>query len=99
MWAMMCVMRLHVYLDDDLVEELDREVGARGRSAFLEECLRAELDRRRRWRSIWSAFEGPPIDEEGHPWDPDPATYVHEERARESAARATRLRSAWGDGR
>jgi hypothetical protein len=90
-------MRLHVYIDDDLVEQLDREVGARGRSSFVEGCVRAELDRRKRWRSIWSALEGAPMDEEGHPWDPDPAAYFHEERARESAAREERLRAAWGD--
>jgi Arc/MetJ family transcription regulator len=96
---MMCAMRLHVYLDDGLVEQLDREVGARGRSSFVEECVRAELERRQRWRSIWSAFEGPPIDDDGHPWDPEPAAYFHEERARESAARAARLRSAWSDDR
>jgi len=95
MWA----MRLHLYLDDDLVERLDREVGARGRSAFVEECLRVELDRRRRWRSIWSAFEGSPIDEHGHPWDPDPVSFFHDERARESTVREERLRAAWGDGR
>jgi hypothetical protein len=92
-------MRLHVYLNDDLVAQLDGEVGSRGRSAFVEECVRTELDRRRRWRSIWSAFEEPPIDGEGHPWDPDPAAYLHEERARESAAREARLRAAWGDDR
>jgi hypothetical protein len=92
-------MRLHVYLDDGLVAQLDGEVGSRGRSAFVEECIRTELDRRRRWRSIWSAFEGAPIDDEDHPWDPDPAAYVHEERARESAAREARLRAAWGGDR
>ena len=99
MWAILWVMRLHVYIDDDLVEQLDREVGDRGRSAFVEECVRNELDRRGRWRAIWSALEGPPMDEEGHPWDPDPASYFHEERARGSAARAARLHAAWGDDR
>ncbi len=77
-------MRIHVHVDDELVAELDREVGSRGRSAFVERCVRAELERRKRWAKIWSAAGS--ISEEGHPWDPDPARYFHDERLRESEA-------------
>ena len=95
MWA----MRIHVHLEDDLLAELDREVGQRGRSAYIEDIIRADLDRRRRWRLIWEALEGPPIDDEGHVWDPDPAAYFHEERRRETARRDAKLAKSWADGR
>ncbi|HEV8634789.1 MAG TPA: ribbon-helix-helix domain-containing protein [Chloroflexota bacterium] len=36
-------MRTHVVLPDDLVREIDREVGKRGRSQFLAEAARARL--------------------------------------------------------
>lgn len=71
-------MRVHVYLDDELVEELDRVAGERGRSAFVEQAVRKELDDRRRWEMIWSVTGS--ISEAGHPWDPDPAGYFHESR-------------------
>lgn len=88
-------MRVHVHIDDDLLKELDEEVGQRARSAFVEECVRSELDRRRRWRLIRSALEGPPMSETGHVWDPDPAAYFHTERRRESDRRDAKLREAW----
>lgn len=39
--------RAHVVLPTELIEEIDQEVGSRGRSAFLAETARAELKRRR----------------------------------------------------
>jgi hypothetical protein len=39
--------RAHIVLPQDLIEEIDRVVGPRGRSAFLVETARAELRRRR----------------------------------------------------
>jgi hypothetical protein len=95
----MWVMRLHIYLDDVLVKELDEEVGARERSAFIEETVRNELDRRRRWRLIWRAVDSSPMTEEGHPWDPDPAAYFHEARRRSAAERDAKHGKLWGDGR
>lgn len=95
LWA----MRLHIYLDDDLVRELDHEVGARERSAFIEQTVRGELDRRRRWRLIWQAVESSPMGEGGHPWDPDPSVYFHEERRRSAARRNERAQSLRDDGR
>jgi hypothetical protein len=91
-------MRLHISLDDDLVRELDQEVGDGERSAFIQETLQRELDRRRRWRRIWHAIEASPMEGEGHIWDPDPARYFHQERRRASEAREARLRKAWAEG-
>lgn len=71
-------MRLHVYLDDDLVRELDELAGPRERSAFIEEAVRQRVDRERRWRLIRSAYGS--ISDGGHPWDEDPGRWVHESR-------------------
>ena len=85
-------MRLHVYLDDDVVARLDDRVGARGRSAYIEDAVRRALEQDRRWELIWSAVGSTGDDE--HPWDPDPAGWVHEGRQQEAAARDERIRRA-----
>jgi metal-responsive CopG/Arc/MetJ family transcriptional regulator len=71
-------MRVHIYLDDDLVQQLDEAVGERGRSAFVEDAVRKELDRRRRWDLMWSAVGS--ISDRGHEWDQDVAKWVHDQR-------------------
>ncbi len=71
-------MRLHIALDDDLVADLDRRVGARRRSAFIAELIRRGLDDERRWDDIEAALGA--IDDTGHEWDEDPATWVREQR-------------------
>ncbi|HJR98479.1 MAG TPA: ribbon-helix-helix domain-containing protein [Actinomycetota bacterium] len=88
-------MRLHVYLDDELVRELDELVGDRGRSAFIEEAVARRLDAERRRKQIWSAVGS--ISDEGHAWDPDPGAWVRETRRRETEARERRLRDAMQD--
>jgi len=72
-------MRLHITLSDELVSELDRRVGARGRSAFIAGAVREALDDERRWELIESALGS--IDDEGHEWDDDPAAWVREQRS------------------
>jgi len=37
--------RTHVILDDDVIEAIDKLVGQRGRSRFLEEAAREKLER------------------------------------------------------
>jgi hypothetical protein len=71
-------MRLHIVLEDELVEDLDALVGSRGRSPFIAGAVREKLDRERRWRLIESAFGS--IPDTGHPWDEDPAAWVHAQR-------------------
>lgn len=39
--------RAHVFLPDDLLADVDKLVGRRGRSAFLTEVIRQEVNRRR----------------------------------------------------
>jgi hypothetical protein len=71
-------MRVHISLDEELVDELDALVGPRGRSPFIAEAVRKAVDQERRWRLIRSAIGS--IADEGHPWDPDVAAWVHDSR-------------------
>jgi Arc/MetJ family transcription regulator len=71
-------VRLHVVLDDELVAELDRRVGSRGRSAFISAAVRHALEDERRWELLESAFGT--IADGGHDWDDDPAAWVAAER-------------------
>jgi len=43
-WANIVPMRLHVVLDEDLVQEIDSYVGKRGRSKFIREAIEAKVD-------------------------------------------------------
>jgi len=71
-------MRVHIYVDDDLLRELDELVGPRGRSPFITEAVRRAVDAERRWRRIESAFGK--IGDAGHEWDEDPADWVRAQR-------------------
>jgi hypothetical protein len=76
-------MRVHITLSDELVRELDRRVGARGRSAFIAGAVREALEDERRWELVESALGS--IDDEGHEWDVDPAAWVREQRDADSS--------------
>jgi metal-responsive CopG/Arc/MetJ family transcriptional regulator len=71
-------MRIHVVLDDDLVESMDERVGPRGRSAFIADAVRRALHDEQRWDALESAFGS--IADTGHDWDDDSALWVHEQR-------------------
>ena len=71
-------MRLHINLEDDLVAELDKQVGKRKRSSFITALIREALDERRRWRQIEASFGS--IEDGGHEWDEDPAAWVRAQR-------------------
>lgn len=73
----MCV-RVHINLDETLVQELDRRVGARRRSSFIAAAVKAALDDEQRWELIESSFGS--IPDTGHEWDEDPAAWVHAQR-------------------
>ncbi len=78
-------MRMHSELDDDLVAQVDRIAGPRGRSGFV----RTAVERAVRQEMSWAATEpaAGAIDDEGHDWDDDPAAWVREQR-RAGARRA-----------
>lgn len=70
-------MRIEIDLPDELVADIDALVGPDARSEFVATAVRNRL-REARWQKIWSAVGS--ISDEGHPWDPDPARWVHESR-------------------
>jgi metal-responsive CopG/Arc/MetJ family transcriptional regulator len=61
--------RAHVILPEDLLAEVDRLVGERGRSAFLAEVVQREIQRRkllaalREARGSWKAEHHPELQE------------------------------------
>jgi hypothetical protein len=71
-------MRVHITLDEDLVRELDRRVGARRRSAYIAHAVERALDDDHRWELVESAIGA--IADRGHDWDEDPGKWVHEQR-------------------
>jgi hypothetical protein len=71
-------MRLHITLADEIVEELDRRVGLRRRSAFIALAVSQALEGEARWESIESAISS--IDDGRHEWDEDPAGWAHAQR-------------------
>jgi metal-responsive CopG/Arc/MetJ family transcriptional regulator len=71
-------MRVHINLEEELVEELDRRAGARGRSAYIASTLRRALEDERRWDQIASAVGS--LKAVGHDWDDDPADWVASQR-------------------
>lgn len=71
-------MRVHISLERDLVQELDRRVGPRRRSSFIAEAVRRALEDQHRWELIESAVGS--IADVGHDWDDDPAAWVRAQR-------------------
>jgi metal-responsive CopG/Arc/MetJ family transcriptional regulator len=76
-------MRLHISLEDDLVEQLDQRVGSRQRSTFISETLRRALDDERRWEDIVAGLGA--LSATGHDWDGDPAEWVRTQRRSDPA--------------
>jgi hypothetical protein len=71
-------MRVHIVLRDEVVRELDRRVGPRGRSSFIARAVEQALDDERRWELIESSLGS--IADEGHEWDVDPSSWVRAQR-------------------
>jgi metal-responsive CopG/Arc/MetJ family transcriptional regulator len=71
-------MRLHIVLREDVVRELDRRVGPRGRSAFIARAVEQALDDERRWELIQSSLGS--VADERHEWDEDPSAWVRRQR-------------------
>jgi hypothetical protein len=72
-WEMvMGLQRAHVVLPAELIKEIDSEVGPRGRSAFLAELARRELNKRKLLAILRS--DEPIWKEEDHPELKDGAT-------------------------
>ena len=85
--------RAHILLPDDLLADIDRLVGPRGRTAFLIEVLRGEVNRRRLLEllnspePIWRDKDHPELADGADAW-------VRDMRDRDTESDSTRLRSA-----
>jgi metal-responsive CopG/Arc/MetJ family transcriptional regulator len=66
-------------LENELVEQLNRRVGVRRRSAFISETLRRALEDERRWEDIEAGLGALATVE--HEWDRDPAGWVTAQRS------------------
>jgi metal-responsive CopG/Arc/MetJ family transcriptional regulator len=71
-------MRLHISLDDELIDALDSRVGRRRRSAFIAATIRQALEDQRRWDEIEAALGS--LQNSEHDWDRDPAGWVRSQR-------------------
>jgi Arc/MetJ family transcription regulator len=71
-------MWVRVSLDDQLVAEIDRRVGRRGRNAFVERAVGDALEEECRWEEIEASLGG--VEAHGHEWDADPAAWVGQGR-------------------
>lgn len=71
-------MRVHIELEDTLVEEIDKQAGSRNRSEYIRRAISAALQESRRWDMIQSAAGAIPAS--GHAWDDDPAAWVRGQR-------------------
>ncbi len=71
-------MRVHIEMDEALIERVDEVAGERGRSQFVREAVVSALERRDRLALIASARGA--IRASGHEWDSDPAAWVRAQR-------------------
>lgn len=71
-------MRVHIVMEDDLVERIDKVAGERGRSGWIVSVIRERLDVEERWQGILSGVGC--IPDTGHDWDEDPAAWVRAQR-------------------
>ena len=75
-------MRMHIELNDKLVEQVDKLAGPRGRSAFVRSAIERAVRQELRWSDIEAAAVA--IGGEGHEWDSDPAAWVRAQRRADS---------------
>ena len=72
---------MHIVVEDELVERIDRVAGERGRSGWIVKVVREALDVEERWAAIEAGLGS--IPDTGHEWDADPAEWVHRTRREE----------------
>lgn len=71
-------MRMHIELDDELLAEVDRITGPRGRSAFVRTAIEAAVTRAKRRHHLDLAAGA--LADGAHDWDSDPAQWVRDQR-------------------
>ncbi|MBC6450737.1 hypothetical protein [Actinokineospora xionganensis] len=76
-------MRLHISIDDGVIEELDKRVGARQRNEFIERAVRQALGDLQRAETLEQALGS--IEDPGPQWGDDPAGWVRNQRTDRAA--------------
>lgn len=71
-------MRMHIDMDDELVQAVDRLAGPRGRSAFVRRAVEEALRHRNRLANLETALGS--IRDGGHAWDADAGRWVSDQR-------------------
>ena len=71
-------MRLHVHLDDDIVDQLDERCGPRERSAFIVNAITRALEFERQWDALEAVIGS--VASRGHAWQTNPEQWVRAER-------------------
>lgn len=71
-------MRLHISLDDELINALDARVGRRQRSAFIAAAIRQALVNQLRWDDVEAALGS--LAASGNSRDQNPAGWVRLQR-------------------
>jgi hypothetical protein len=85
----MC-MRMHINLDDSLVEKIDELAGPRGRSKLIREAIENEVEGRRRRAALEKLVGSLP---DFAPWmTPE---WISEQRRRSTEERDRRLEEYW----
>lgn len=74
-------MRIHVHLDDDIVDQLDERCGPRERSAFIVNAITRALEFETQWDTLEAAIGS--VASRGHAWQTDPEQWVRAERLAE----------------
>ena len=74
-------MRIHVHLDDDIVDQLDERCGPRERSAFIVNAITRAPEFERQWDKLEAAIGS--VGSRGHAWQTDPEQWVRAERLAE----------------
>jgi Arc/MetJ family transcription regulator len=69
---------MHIELDDELVAQIDKLSGPRGRSAFVRSAIEHAIRQELRWADIEAAAGA--IANQEHEWDTDPGAWVREQR-------------------
>ena len=85
-------MRTHISLPDEMVEEIDEIAGARGRSKFIEDAVRARLQHEKQGRALKLLEELGPLDPKETLFGEDASAWVHNLRMEEMAIRESRLK-------
>ena len=71
-------MRVHIDMDQALLERIDDVAGERGRSQFIRDSVLAALASRERLEALRASAGA--IASSGHDWDDDPQQWVRSQR-------------------